>query len=146
MRATCIAVLLLGLLLGLQLVATGAARADDWPRALACTFNTGNAATQTDGVFKQTPASPLAFEVRSIDLEGQAAHMITKAGAPPATVRIVRALNANHFIEVLNEGFLGLTTVYDKDASGLFPAVHSRHVGVFGQAVVAQYTGTCKAN
>ena len=104
-------------------------------------------ASQVDGSFTRAPAAPLAFEVRAIDLEGQSAQMITKPGAAPATLRIVRALNANHFIEVLNEGFLGLTTVYDKvAATGEFPAVHSRHVGVLGQAVVAQYLGSCKSS
>lgn len=123
------------------------ARAEGLPAAVACTFNTGLAASHVEGAFKRSEASPLAFELRAIDLEGQAAEIITKAGATPSKLRIVRALNANHFIEVLNEGFLGLTTIYDKEpATGLYPAVHSRHVGVLGQAVVAQYTGTCKAN
>ncbi len=123
------------------------ARADDWPKSFSCEFKVGTAASQVDGSFTRAPAAPLAFEVRAIDLEGQSAQMITKPGAAPATLRIVRALNANHFIEVLNEGFLGLTTVYDKvAATGEFPAVHSRHVGVLGQAVVAQYLGSCKSS
>jgi hypothetical protein len=46
----------------------------------------------------------------------------------------------------MNEGFLNLTTVYDKDAAtGTYPAVHSRHFGLMGQPVFAQYAGTCKA-
>ncbi len=54
-------------------------------------------------------------------------------------------MNANHFLEVVNEGFLNLTTVYDKDPkTGLHPAVHSRHLGLVGQPVFGQYTGTCK--
>ena len=58
--------------------------------------------------------------------------------------KIVRAINANHFLEVMNEGFLNLTTVYDKDATtGAYPAVHSRHFGLMGQPVFAQYAGTC---
>jgi len=56
----------------------------------------------------------------------------------------VRALNANHFLEVANEGFLNLTTVYDKDpTTGTHPAVHSRHLGVLGEPVFAQYAGFC---
>ena len=35
----------------------------------------------------------------------------------PGTLKIVRAINANHFLEVVNEGFLNLTTIYDKDAA-----------------------------
>ncbi len=57
----------------------------------------------------------------------------------------MRAINANHFIEAVNEGFLNLTTIYDKDpATGLYPAVHSRHFGILGQPVFGQYTGSCR--
>ena len=126
---------------------SGDARADDWPKGFTCAFKTGTSANQVEGTFQQAPAAPLSFEVKAVDLEGQLAQMITKPGAAPAALRIVRALNANHFIEVLNEGFLSLTTVYDKVAStGEFPAVHSRHVGVLGQAVIAQYLGSCKSS
>lgn len=131
----------------LALLLPVAAQAQEWPKGLSCAFNTGTAADQVEGGFKQAPASPLSFEVRGIDLDAQIAQMLAKPEASPGTLRIVRALNANHFIEVLNEGFIGLTTVYDKvAATGEFPAVHSRHVGVLGQAVVAQYLGSCKSN
>jgi hypothetical protein len=57
---------------------------------------------------------------------------------------VVRAINANHYLEVVNEGFLNLTTVYDKDEkTGKYPAVHSRHFGILGQPVFGQYTGFC---
>jgi hypothetical protein len=120
------------------------ARAEDWPRALACTFDRGTSAELTAGAFKDTPAAPLAFEVRDIDIEAQSAALAGKPGAPAGPLRVVRAINANHFIEVLNEGFLGLTTIYDKGPGGTYPAVHSRHIGVVGQPVVAQYTGSCR--
>ena len=85
------------------------------------------------------------FSLDKIDLEGQAAELIAGADAKPLTVRIIRAINANHFLEVVNEGFLNLTTIYDKDAkTGTYPAVHSRHLGILGQPVFGQYTGTCK--
>ena len=87
----------------------------------------------------------MSFEIASIDLEGQAARLVTESGAPPGTLRIVRAITANHFLEVVNEGFLNLTTVYDKDpATGSYPAVHSRHLGLLGQPVFAQYSGSCR--
>ena len=55
-------------------------------------------------------------------------------------------VNAMHFLEVVTEGFLNLTTVYDKDeARGAYPAVHSRHLGLFGQPLVTQYQGFCEA-
>jgi hypothetical protein len=41
---------------------------------------------------------------------------------------------------------LNITTVYDRDeASGKYPAVHSRHLAILGQPVVAQYQGFCEA-
>lgn len=124
---------------------TGAALAQDWPAGFICVFPSGQTAVQNGGTFVQSQASPLSFEIARIDLEGQAAQIISKPGAQPGALRVVRALNANHFIEVLSEGFLGLTTIYDKVPNGQFPAVHSRHVGVVGQALAAQYTGTCTA-
>ena len=43
------------------------------------------------------------------------------------------------------EGFLNLTTVYDRDAAtGAHPAVHSRRFGLLGQPVYAHYTGACQ--
>ena len=40
-----------------------------------------------------------------------------------------------HFLEVVTEGFLNITTVYDKDdTKGAYPAVHSRHFGHVGPA------------
>jgi hypothetical protein len=57
----------------------------------------------------------------------------------------VRALGANHYIEAVTEGFLNVTTIYDLDPRlRAHPAVHSRHVGLLGQPVVAQYHGFCK--
>ena len=97
------------------------------------------------GTFSTKAGSPLSFSLSKIDLEGQSAELQAAEGAKPFTVRIVRAINANHFLEVVNEGFLNLTTVYDKDpATGLHPAVHSRHLGLLGEPVFGQYAGTCK--
>jgi hypothetical protein len=137
---------LLAVCVAAALATPAAAASDAWKGTLVCTFPGGISAVQEEGVFKQSPAAALAFEVGSIDLDTQMASIVAKEGAAPEPLRIVRALNANHFIEVLMEGFLSLTTIYDPDGkTGLYPAVHSRHVGLLGQAVVAQYTGTCKA-
>ena len=39
-----------------------------------------------------------------------------------------------HFLEAANEGFIDLTTIYDKDeAKGAYPAVHSHHFAILGQ-------------
>lgn len=134
-------------LAGLALVTLGAtARAgDEAPSHLACTFEAGTSWSYDAGVFKSAPPSKLAFEIAGINLEGQSADLIMN-GVTSGKFRIVRALNANHFLEVANEGFLNLTTVYDLDpATNAYPAVHSRHFGILGQPVFAQYAGTCTA-
>jgi hypothetical protein len=121
-------------------------RAEDRPAALSCDFKDGASWSYEAGSFKSKAPSPLSFDIESIDLEGQSAILKAGPGANAGTLRIVRAINANHFLEAVNEGFLNLTTVYDKDpATGLFPAVHSRHFGLLGQPVFAQYAGTCRA-
>ncbi len=125
---------------------SGGAVADEFPRNLSCSFETGTAGSYESGDFVPSSPQPLSFSIRDIDLDGQIAGLMTDEGKAPGTLRIVRALNANHFIEAVTEGFLNLTTVYEAgtaDAQGRLPAVHSRHFGVLGQAVYAQYTGFC---
>lgn len=121
------------------------ARAEGLPKALAYTFDSGVSTTYEGGKFVPQSAQALKFEIANIDLEAQSARLLTGAGDGAGGLRIVRALNANHFLEVVNEGFLNLTTIYDLDATtGIHPAVHSRHLGLLGQAVFAQYSGRCK--
>lgn len=125
----------------LAAVAAGA-NAADGPAGFNCSFPIGVTSTFADGKFISEPAKPLSLEIADIDLDGQAAVLLTPKGR--GTLRIVRALNANHFLEVVAEGFLNITTIYDRDArSGGYPAVHSRHFGLFGEPVVAQYQGSC---
>lgn len=113
------------------------------PAAYACTFAKGNSWSFDGGAYKSASPSPLSFDITAIDLEKQTADLMIDQ-KPAGKLRVVRALNANSFLEVANEGFLNLTTVYDRDAaSGTYPAVHSRHFGVLGQPVFAQYAGTC---
>jgi len=133
-------------LLAVNVVFVDAARAQDVPKDLKCTFETGNAWSYNEGEFSSKAPAPLTFEITEIDLDGQSAHLLTDGHDNPGTLKIVRAINANHFLEVVNEGFLNLTTVYDKDpATGAHPAVHSRHFGLLGQPVFAQYAGSCTA-
>lgn len=109
----------------------------------ACTFNQGANWSYDAGKFQSTPPATLAFEIDQIDVDGQKARLIIN-GQPTGALRVIRALNANHYLEVANEGFLNLTTIYDLDPSaGTYPAVHSRHFGILGQPVFAQYAGTC---
>lgn len=112
---------------------------------LKCTFAAGNSWSYDAGTFSSKPSTPLAFEISAINLEAQSATLIIDA-KQSGVLKIVRALNANSYLEVANEGFLNLTTVYDFDpAAKSYPAVHSRHFGLMGQPVFAQYTGSCVA-
>jgi hypothetical protein len=140
-----------GSILGLALVAASfvfieAARAQDQPAGFECTFEMGNAWSYENGTFNTKAPAQLSFKIAEIDLNGQSAQLLTDGRDNPGKLKIVRAINANHFLEVVNEGFLNLTTIYDKDpATGVHPAVHSRHFGLIGQPVFAQYAGSCTA-
>ncbi|HRN89459.1 hypothetical protein [Hyphomicrobium sp.] len=119
--------------------------AEEAPRNLVCTFESGTSWSYEDGDFKSATPQPLSFHIGDIDLEEQTATLRLKPGAEGGKLSVVRAINANHFIEAVTEGFLNLTTVYDLDQkTGQHPAVHSRHFGLIGQPVFGQYTGFCR--
>lgn len=127
----------------LQLVS---ARAEGVPKVLVCAFERGTTTSFAGGEFKQVPAERLAFEISNVDLDGQTAQLAGSGSGKAVGLKMVRALNANHFLEVVNEGFLNLTTVYDRDSvARAWPAVHSRHFGLLGQPMVAHYQGFCRA-
>lgn len=108
-----------------------------------CRFDTGTVRQLRGGAFVAKSAAALSFTIGQIDLTAQTAALVTDDGTD--TLRIVRAINANHFLEVVTEGFLNVTTIYDPvDDSGNYPAVHSRHFGLLGQPIVAQYSGFCR--
>jgi hypothetical protein len=114
------------------------------PQGYTCTFNVGAARTYDKGRFKPEKASKVAFDIDKIAAEQQTASI--KRGDAIGTLRVVRAVNALHFLEVVGEGFMNVTTVYDRDAKATkHPAVHSRHFGVLGQPIFAQYQGLCTA-
>lgn len=124
---------------------TSFAAGEGGPQALVCSFEKGNSWSYDAGAYKSATPSALSFEISDIDLEKQSA-VLTTGDKQAGALRVVRALNANSFLEVANEGFLNLTTVYDLDAAtGNYPAVHSRHFGILGQPIFAQYAGSCKA-
>lgn len=113
------------------------------PRHFVCTFDKGSSWTYDNGKFQSTNAAPLAFEFGKIDLDKQTASLVVD-GKDSSTLRVVRALNGMHFIEVMLEGYMSVTTVYDRDPkTGRYPAVHSRHMAVLGSPLVAQYYGAC---
>ena len=122
----------------------GPAAAADEPTAFACTFNVGLARVYDKGQFVTEQAAPLAFGIEAIDQAAQTADLKMARGT--GRLRVMCAVNAVHFLEVVTEGFLNVTTIYDKDeAKGAYPAVHSRHFGLLGQPIVSQYEGYCEA-
>ncbi len=145
MRAFFLLAAMLAAVTGLSL-ATASVRAEGIETAIACEFEGGTSSSYVGGTFVSRAPLPLRFSIVDIDLEQQSARLRTASSdAPSATLRVIRALNANHFLEVVPEGFLNLTTIYDRDpATGAYPAVHSRHLGLLGQPIFAQYTGLCR--
>jgi hypothetical protein len=114
------------------------------PKAFTCTFADGVTHSYENGKYTAEKASPLSFGITAINGQAQTAELKTRGGTGP--LRIVQAVNAMHFLEVVTEGFLNVTTIYDKDeVRGTYPAVHSRHFGLFGQPLVTQYQGFCEA-
>jgi len=123
----------------------GVASAEGLPARLTCNLTSGTSTTYEGGKFLSVATKPLAIEIANINLDKQSAELIGSNAKAPGSLKIVRAINANHFIEVVNEGFMNLTTVYDVDGkSGGYPVVHSRHLGILGQPIFAQYTGLCR--
>ena len=114
------------------------------PTGFTCKFAAGTAHAYDKGQFVAEQPAPLTFGISAINSGAQSAELRTERGT--GTLRLVQAVNATHFLEVVTEGYLNITTVYDKDeATGKYPAVHSRHLGILGQPVITQYQGFCEA-
>jgi len=114
------------------------------PTGFSCSFAAGTAHAYDKGQFVAEKPAPLSFSIGAIDGAAQSAEVRTERGT--GSLRLVQAVNATHFLEVVTEGYLNVTTVYDKDeATGKYPAVHSRHLAILGQPVVTQYQGFCEA-
>lgn len=140
-RSVCLAASLVVGLMG-----SLAHAADDQVGPLACSFKTGSAWSYTAGDYTRSDPQPLGFDIAEVNFEAQTARLIVDGKIASAALRVVRALNASHFIEVANEGYMNVTTVFDVDSAvGKRPAIHSRHLGVIGQPVFAQYAGFCTA-
>jgi len=140
-RASTCLILSIAALLGIVTRPTIAG--EGLPEALTCTFETGTSIAYAGGDYKASSAKPLAFTISAIDLENQRAELGTEKGGK-GELKVVVAVNANHFLEVVNEGFINITTVYDLDPQRkAHPAVHSRHLGLLGEPIIAQYYGFC---
>jgi hypothetical protein len=129
------------ILWGLVALLAAPACADE-PKAYECRFVAGTTHAYEKGEFVLETTTPLAFGIAAIDTAAQTAQLKTERGT--GKLSVVQAVNAIHFIEIVTEGYLHVTTVYDRDETkGVFPAVHSRHFGLFGQPIVTQYQGFC---
>ena len=134
MRRSLVVCLVLGLL-------AAPAAADD-PKGFVCSFKTGATYTYAKSRFRPAKASPVMLEVDRIDHATQSADLVS--GERRTGLRLIRAVNAVHLLEAVGEGYLNLTTIYDRDTGAAgHPAIHSRHFGVLGQPIVSQYRGTC---
>lgn len=133
----------LSALVGASFIMAVAAAPASASSAMTCTFDAGVVKTYENGAFKDEKVEPLSFKIDDVDLARQSATLETKQGR--GDLKIVRAIGANHFLEVVTEGFLNMTTVYDAPGPGAaMPAVHSRHFGFFGAPFVSQYHGSCR--
>lgn len=125
----------------LALVLSGPAGAAD--AGYSCSFTEGTSFSYGKGKFVPEAVSTLAFSIGDINEKAQTATLDTGRGT--SVLKLAQAVNATHFLEVANEGYLNVTTVYEKDdATGLYPAVHSRHLALLGQPIVTQYHGFCR--
>lgn len=132
--------------LGAGLAMSWAALADETARGFDCEFKAGTSGSYGNGAFQSKVGAAIKFQIQEIDLGAQSARLLAEKAEASGKLALARAIGATHFLEVATEGFWNITTVYDKDpATGLHPAVHSRHFGLLGQPVFAQYTGTCRA-
>jgi hypothetical protein len=136
----------LSVALVLSALAVAAAGAAEEPKGFTCSFTSGVAHVYEKGQFVPEKATPLSFGIVAINSQAQTAELKTDRGI--GTLRIVHAVNATHFLEVVTEGSLHITTIFDKDDAkeGAYPAVHSRHFALFGQAIVTQYHGFCQGD
>lgn len=129
------------LVAGISLLVSSPAVAE-LPAALVCTFKDGGAWAFEKQGFVPKAAEGLSFAIADIDRNTMTARLDRKEGL--VVLRMVQAVDALHFIEVGVEGYLNLTTVYEKQPNGETPAVHSRHVAVLGDPLVSQYRGVCQ--
>src|SRR5262249_27239363 len=89
-RSIAVVVLVIGL---------ASSSAADEPKAFNCTFTEGVTHSYNNGAFIAEKASPLMFGIAAIDAKAQSAELKTRGGT--GQLRIVQAVNAMHFLEVV---------------------------------------------
>lgn len=112
------------------------------PTGFTCVFKQGAVWSYEKGTFRPQEVSRLQLDIIKIDREKRTAEVKGDGGTSP--LRIVLSLNGVHFVEAGVDGFLTVTTVYQREGiTGSWPAAHARHFGVLGQPLVSQYLGQC---
>ena len=96
-------------------------------RTLACTFTVMAKGTWTDdGSEAALESSTLAFRFESINTDEASADVLGRFGSSPVVAQATG--DYLHFIQVLAEGPLYSTTVFNRETTdGRLLAVHSRH-------------------
>src|SRR5262249_19391468 len=79
------------------------------PTSYSCSFAAGTAHAYDKGQFVAEKPAPLSFSIGAIDGAAQSAEVRTERGT--GSLRLVQAVNATHFLEVVTEGYLNVTTV-----------------------------------
>ncbi len=119
----------------------GSVAAGKEPAVFECEFKHGGTWSFEKGAFGKVASKDLNFTIDRV--RTQTARLRGSKGAK--TLKVVRAIDARHFIEVTVAGFLNITTIYEDDEDeAVMPAVHSRHLGIVGQPFVSQYRGLCR--
>ncbi|MBI1386323.1 MAG: hypothetical protein GC150_15560 [Rhizobiales bacterium] len=125
------------------LVGVAAIPVEAAPRAFVCEFADGQSWTYGLTGFSAGQPVKLAFTIQNVDEAKETAVLVSQTGGVP--LKLVRALDAQHFIEVTVAGFLNITTIYERESGQEdWPAVHSRHLGIIGQPLVSQFRGSCR--
>jgi hypothetical protein len=112
-------------------------------KAYVCDFTTGQT-TSWNTNWASPESEAFASQTVFVFKEKSRAQMIGHSGA--ADVLVVSGDLSFHFLERTDTGNFTLTTVFaDVERPGFFPAVHSRHMNIFGQPRISQLRGSCTA-
>ncbi len=110
--------------------------------SLRCHFLGGISAEIKDGGFEPETAGPMTFTFVDIDLDAGTARMVGNIAVETISVSTTPA--GFHFLDITDSGNLIVTTAFVVASKGPYPAVHSRHVNLLGEALPSQYYGTCR--